>query len=92
MKSLFIKIYFIFLLSLLFCSVLSAQGSNWSGNSRISVQIMGDHEVSLLGLTGNEDVEIGLSLGLDIFYRFHDNFKSGAGYEIQFQNSDNIEI
>ena len=87
MKSLFIKIAFVFFLSLFFCSVLSAQESNWSGNSRFSVQVMGDHEVSFLGLIGNEDVEIGLSLGLDLFYRFHDNFKAGAGYEIQFNRS-----
>ncbi len=87
MKSLFIKIYFIFLLSLLFCSVLSAQGNNLSGNSRFSVQVMGDHEASLLGLTGNEDVEIGFSIGFDLFYRFHNNFKAGVGAETQFNRS-----
>ncbi len=87
MKSLFIKIDFVFFLSLLFCSVLSAQGNNWSGNSRFSVQVMGDHEASLLGLKSNEDVEIGLSAGLDLFYRFHDNFKAGAGIEAQFDRS-----
>ncbi len=87
MKSLFIKIGFVFFLSLLSCSVLSAQESNWSGNSRFSVQVMGDHEVSLLGLKASEDVEIGLSVGLDLFYRFHDNFKAGAGFETQFNRS-----
>ncbi len=87
MKSLLSKTCFILFLSLSFCSVLNAQRSNWSGNSRISVQVMGDHVVSLLGLTGNEDVEIGLSVGFDLFYRFHNNFKAGVGAETQFNRS-----
>ncbi len=87
MINLLSKTCFILFLSLLFCSVLSAQDSTWTGNSRFCLQLMGDHEVSLAGAKANEDVEIGFSLALDLFYRFHDNFKAGIGTETQFNRS-----
>lgn len=76
-----------FLLSLVFCFVLFAETKRWSAHSRGSLQIIGDHEVSLNGLKASEDVEAGLSFGLDIFLHFHKYFRGGIGSETQFGRS-----
>jgi len=48
---------------------------------------MGDHEVSISGLSASADVETGFSLGAEFLYSLHKNFETGVGLEYLFKRS-----
>ena len=55
--------------------------------TRLGLQVNGAHEVSILGLVGEVDVETGFSYGGDLLYRFHPNAEFGMGYDFQIARS-----
>ena len=55
--------------------------------ARAGLQFLGKHEVSILGISGTADVNIGFSFSPELLYAFHDNFEAGIGLEYQIGRS-----
>ena len=73
--------------TLLVITTVNNSYAGFGGAIKIGVDLAGDHEVSGLGLTGSEDVEMGLSLSGEIFGTIGNNFDLGGGMTFQFPRS-----
>ena len=60
---------------------------NFTFRGIFALQLAGNHEVSLGGSVGTEDVEVGFSSAVELLYRFLPNLRMGAGFEAQFGRS-----
>jgi len=75
------KILFIIIFCL--CNYLFADNGDFTGRSRFGLQLLGNHQASVGGLVGNEDVQVGFSFSGEFLYALHDFFEFGIGIEYQ---------
>ena len=57
------------------------------GTVKVGIDFAGDHEVSVLGFTGSEDVDTGVSLSAEFFSKINNNFEIGGGITFQIPRS-----
>lgn len=62
------------------------------GISYFGMQLAGNHEVSVGGLSGSTPVNIGVSFGADFLYAFIPNLEFGVGIEYQFPRQQTLYI
>ncbi len=55
--------------------------------ARVGLQFLGKHKVSILGISGTADVNVGFSFSPELLYAFRDNFEVGIGFEYQIGRS-----
>jgi hypothetical protein len=74
-------------LSLLVLFVSNYAFAEGSGTVKIGLDMSGEHEVSGLGLSGSEDVEMGFSLSVEYVAAINENLGLGAGITYQMPRS-----